>query len=279
MTTGFIHPGSMGASLAAACRGETAWASAGRSAATARRADTAGMVDVGDLDGLVARCDVIVSICPPAAALDVAAAVAERGFTGVYVDANAIAPDTARRVGARFDRFVDGGVIGPPAHRAGTTRLYLSGEEAAPVAALWDGSALDARVVAGGAGAASALKMAYAAWTKGTSALLYAVMALAETEGVGEALVAEWALSQPALESRARDSAASVASKAWRWVGEMEEIASTFEGAGLPPGFHAAAADVYRRLAGLKDAPAPALDQVVTAVADPAHDAPAAEPA
>jgi hypothetical protein len=98
--------------------------------------------------------------------------------------------------------------------------------------------------------------MAYAAWTKGTSALLLAVNALAEHEAVGVALDAEWAISQPGLADRSRTTAASVAGKAWRFAGEMDEIAQTFGDADLPDGFHRAAADVYRRLAGFKDSPA-----------------------
>ncbi|MEO7371606.1 MAG: hypothetical protein ABIZ69_12120, partial [Ilumatobacteraceae bacterium] len=175
MATGFLHPGAMGASLAAACRGDRLWCSDGRSDATRRRASAAGLQDVGSLESLVARADVIVSVCPPASAIDVAGDVAVAGFTGVYVDVNAVSPATARSIGANFDRYVDGGVVGPPVKAAGSTRLYLAGQEAADVAELWGASALETRVVDGGAGAASAVKMCFAAWTKGTAALLLAI--------------------------------------------------------------------------------------------------------
>lgn len=267
VTTGFVHPGSMGASLAAACRDESVWASSGRSGATARRAADAGLRDVSTLGALAEQCDVIVSICPPDAAVDVAAAVAGSGFGGIYVDANAIAPETTRRVAAMFGRFVDGAVVGPPAHRAGTTRLYLSGGEAGSVAARWEASVVDARVIGDGPASASALKMAYAGWTKGTTALLLATVALAEAEGVSSALFAEWAMSQPDLAERARHSAAAAGPKAWRWVGEMREIAATFGSNDLPAGFHAAAADIYARLAGLDGAGADVtLDDVIAAL-------------
>ena len=109
----------------------------------------------------------------------------------------------------------------------------------------------------GEVGAASAIKMAYAAWTKGSSALLIAVRALAIREGVDGALRAEWERSQPGLGARSESAVAGNAKKAWRFVGEMEEIAATFAAAGLPPGFHEACATVYGRLGRYKDAPTP----------------------
>ncbi len=251
MTVGILHPGAMGSAVASCITGRVAWASAGRSPATVARA--AGLHDAGTIASLVPRCDVIVSLCPPEHAEAVATAVAGAGFAGTFVDANAIAPATARRIAARFDVFVDGGVIGPPPHRAGTTRLYLSGEAALAVAELFDGSYLEARVVPGGPGAASALKAAYAGWTKGSAALLLAVRAFADAEGVGQELLAEWELSQPGLADRAELAATGTAPKAWRFAGEMREIALAMAADGLPTGFHDASADIYARLADLRD--------------------------
>jgi 3-hydroxyisobutyrate dehydrogenase-like beta-hydroxyacid dehydrogenase len=210
---------------------------------------------------LVRRADVILSICPPHAALDVGRAVADQGFRGIYVDANAVAPGTARDIATLVEAagatFVDGGIIGPPPERAGTTRLYLAGRAAPRVAAAFAGSSLEAIVLDGPPGAASALKMAYAAWTKGSAALLMAVRALATAEGVDDALVREWARSLPELPARSEAAVRGNARKAWRFVGEMEEIAATFGAAGLPDGFHRAAAVVYERLAGYKDSGEP----------------------
>lgn len=251
-TVGVLHPGAMGVTIAATCGADVVWAGEGRSPATAARAAGAGLIDVGTLDALVERSDVIVSVCPPESALHVADRVAAAGFAGVYLDANAVAPETARRISERFDRFVDGGIVGPPALRPGTTRMYLSGEHAGELAALWAGSALDARVIGTAPGAASALKMAYATWTKISTALLLDVRALARAEGVEDALIAEWALSQPGTAERSEASAASVGAKAWRFAGEMREIAATFEAAGLPGGFGTAAAETYGRLASLQ---------------------------
>jgi 3-hydroxyisobutyrate dehydrogenase-like beta-hydroxyacid dehydrogenase len=176
------------------------------------------------------------------------------GFPGLFVDANAISPGTAGQVRTIVERagasYVDGGIIGlPPAGRPGYTRLYLSGPRAGEVADLFTGTALDARVidVTPGSVAASAVKMAYAGWTKGTAALILAVRALARAEGVEDALLAEWALSQPDLAGRSAGAAQSAAAKGWRWTGEMTEIAASMAAAGLPDGFHLAAADIFRR--------------------------------
>ena len=194
------------------------------------------------------NCGSCVSVCPPDAAAVVAGRVSSAGFDGMYVDANAIAPATARAIGKGFDRFVDGGIIGPPAVQAGTTRLYLSGDEADVVATLWDDTDVDARVVDAGAGAASALKMAYAAWTKVSAALLLDVRAFARAEGIEAALLDEWAISQPGTAERSEATASGVGPKAWRFAGEMEEIAAAFGAAGLPDGFALGAEALYRRL-------------------------------
>jgi 3-hydroxyisobutyrate dehydrogenase-like beta-hydroxyacid dehydrogenase len=212
------------------------------------------MTEVDSLAELVERSHTIVSVCPPASAVAVAESVGALGFTGIYLDANAVAPATARSIGERFDRFVDGGVVGPPARTAGSTRLYLSGPEADDVAALWNGSVVEARIVSADPGAASAVKMCFAAWTKGTAALLFNIRALGFAEGVNDALLAEWATSLPNLTAQSESSARNVGPKAWRFEGEMHEIGNTFAAHDLPDGFARAAADVYRRLADCKDA-------------------------
>jgi len=264
---GFLHPGAMGVALAAACSGERCWASEGRSAATWKRAESIEMLAHESVEALAAHCKTLISVCPPGAAEDVAAAVAKAGFDGIYVDANAIAPATARRIGERFEHFVDAGIIGPPPSVAGTTRLYLSGADAGEVAGLWTDSPLEVRVIEGGAGAASAIKVCFAAWTKGSSALLLVIRALAEGEGVTEALVQEWATSMPDLIPRAERTAAGVSPKAWRFAGEMEEIAVALEAHGLPSGFHLAAAELYRSLSEFKDrSPGPDLREVLAAL-------------
>ena len=232
-TVGLLHPGEMGAAVGACVNGEVIWASEGRSEATQTRA--ASLRDAGTIAALTGASDVILSICPPHAALDVARACA--GFTGIYVDANAISPQRAREVAALQPRFVDGGIVGGPPVEPGTT-LYLSGDEAGTVAALFAGSPLATRIVAN----ASAVKMAYAAWSKGTTALLLAIRDVAAANGVED----EWRLAAPELAASLPRAEAAKAKKGWRWIGEMEEIADTFAAAGRPAGFHRAAAEVYR---------------------------------
>lgn len=264
---GFLHPGQMGSAMARQVDADARWCPAGRSPQTESRAQANGLTAVATLAELVATSDVIVSICPPDSADVVAGEVAELGFDGIYCDANAIAPALARSIGSRFENYVDGGVVGPPPTRPGAARLYLSGGRADEIAALWEGSNLEPVVLGDEPGAASALKMTYAAWTKGSSALLLAIQAVARAEGVDGALIAEWERSQPALVDRADGARRGVTPKAWRFAGEMQEIAATFSSAGLPDGFHAAAADVYRRLADFKNAdPAPDVDAVLAAL-------------
>lgn len=277
-TIALLHPGNMGATIGAAAATSGArvvWVSRERSKATQERARQAGLVDVKNLAAAIRESDVILSVCPPHAALEVARSVAEQKFSGIYVDANAVSRATAERIGEIVTKagasFVDGGIIGSPVKRAGTTRLYLSGARAPEVAGLFSASMLDARAIGEKPGAASALKMAYAAWSKCTDALVLAVCALAATEGVDKALLEEWAISQPDLERRCIQAAAVAAPKAWRYVGEMREIAATFEAAGLPTGFHNAAAEICERLVPFKDRtdPAPTVAAVVDALSAP----------
>ena len=235
----------MGSAVGAALRAnghDVLWASSGRSEETARRALEADLRDVASVEALLAEAEVVLSVVPPHAAVAVAAPAG--GFDGVYVDANAISPATLR--GLAPPRLVDGGIVGPPPRRAGTTRLYLSGEGAGAVADLFAGSTVEARIVDGGIGAASALKMTYAAWSKGTAAMVIAIRAVARANGVEEALLAEWGESVPELLERLPQAERSAHAKAWRWTGEMEEIADTFAAAEQPEGFHRAAAQVFR---------------------------------
>ena len=270
---GVLHPGEMGAAIGSVLhsRGhEVLWASSGRGLETAERAGRAGLADAGTVLELTSRSDVVVSVCPPHAAREIARAAA--GFRGLYVDANAISPETARGVCAIVEasgaRYVDGGIVGPPPSESVSTRLYLSGRDAGDVADLFDGTTVAAHIVSDQVGAASALKMAYAAWTKGTAALLLAIRAVARDEDVEPALLDEWRESLPDLPDRSSRAARSAVAKGWRWVGEMEEIASTFVAAGLPGGFHEAAADVFRRSPRVPDLDgARALDAVLSQLA------------
>jgi 3-hydroxyisobutyrate dehydrogenase-like beta-hydroxyacid dehydrogenase len=243
-----LHPGEMGAAVGAALVDvgvDAVWLAAGRSADTSHRATAAGMHTVADLRG----CDLVLSVCPPGAAVEVAQDVVRQGFSGLYVDANAVSPATAAEVAAIVTggaaAYVDGGIIGPPPQEPGTTRLYLSGERAADVAAILHESRLEPVVLDAGPFAASATKMTYAAWTKVSAALLLATRDAARALDVEDVLRAEWETSQPDLADRLRAAERSAVTKGWRWEAEMREIARTFGEAGLPPGLGAAAAEVF----------------------------------
>ncbi len=271
-----LHPGAMGASLGGALvdAGHTVrWVSEGRSDATRSRAEATGLHETSDLGAATDGADVVISVCPPGRALDVATAVAATGFGGLYADVNAVAPATMRQVAEVALRGgsspVDGGIVGPPAHRPGTTRLFLSGDRAGEVAELFDGSPLETVVVEGAIGAASATKVAYAAWTKGSSALLLAVAAFAQAEGVTETLRTEWARSQPDLADRLALVAAGTGPKAWRFADELADSGRAFADAGLPDGFGAGASEIYERLAPLRDRTDLTVDDVLALLLDP----------
>ena len=249
-TVGLLHPGEMGAAIGAALRATShrvVWASAGRSAATRQRAADAGLEDLREIAAVCAASDVILSVVPPGEATAVAATVG--GFDGIYVDANAISPSTADRVSAIIcaagASCVDGGIIGNPPVALGDVRLYVSGPEAEAVVALFTGTVVDARVAGPDIGDASAVKVAYAGWTKGTTALLLTLREYATRAGVDAVLLKEWSESQPALIAQLPAAANAAERKGWRWIAEMHEIAGALDGLGLPSGFHEAAADVY----------------------------------
>ena len=274
---GFLHPGDMGISIAASAQNagnEIYWASEGRSPDTQARAEKYGLRDAHTLAKLCAECAIIVSVCPPHAAEEVAQQVLAAGFGGMYLDANAIAPQRAERIGAAMAAasvsFVDGGIIGGPAWTPGSTWLYLAGPQAEQIATCFAAGPLETQVLGAEIGRASALKMCFAAYTKGTTALLCAILATAEDLGVRQDLEQHWQRDDPQFADEVEQRVRRVTAKAWRFAGEMDEIASTFRAAGLPGEFHAAAASVYRRLDDFKAArTTPALEDVLAALLRP----------
>jgi len=266
MKIAVLNPGSMGISVAAALKStqqDVHWLNKGRSKATIDRTRKLNLLELNALEQL-ADMDGIISVCPPHAAEDVAKQVKSTGFGGLYLDANAIAPETALRVAQIIGAgYVDGGIVGPPADNPGTTRLYLSGSSRGQVKAWFESSLLEPICLDDNPGSASSLKMCYAAYTKGVSALILAVRALAKERNVEQALLDEWKLSQPELPRRSEMIARGTAPKAWRYSGEMREIANTFSASNLPDGFHHAAAEVYERMSVLKDEPDISLERVL----------------
>jgi len=271
---GILHPGAMGTSVAATAQNgghEIWWVPEGRSRATRDRAGELGFRPAASPGELAECCQVVLSVCPPHAAEDVARSMVAAGFTGLFVDANAISPRRTGQIGARLARdgvdFVDGGIIGTPAWERGTTRLYLTGPRARDAARLFAAGPLEAVCLEGEVGRASALKMCYAANSKGTRALLLAVLGAADALGVREELLAQWEHDRPGLPAEICRKVLGTTPRAWRWVGEMEEIAATFAEAGLPEGFHTASGRIYQKLAEFRHSRGePTLEEVLRAL-------------
>ncbi len=271
-TIAIISPGNMGHAVGRLLvrRGfDVVTSLAGRSARTRGLAAQAGIRDLGSVNALVAQTDLVLSILPPAAAVaaaqEVAAAMTASGVTPPYADCNAIAPATTARIAeliqAAGAAYIDAGIVGgPPADGTGP-RLYASGPAAHLLAPL-QGGGLVVRHLGGAIGRASALKMCYAAVTKGTAALHFAQLAAASRLGIGEALGAELAESQAATYARMRRALPRLPAKAPRWIEEMRQIAATFEAVGVPGDFHRGAAALYELLSAtpFADEPEEAVD-------------------
>ncbi len=266
---GIVHPGQMGIVVAVSARNsgnEVFWASENRSASTQKRASEAGLRDAQTLGELCRLCPVIVSVCPPEFAEEIAEQVARQSYQGTFIDANAISPERAQRMARRLEeggaRFVDGGIIGPPSTTRNRTWLCLSGDHAASVAPYFSAGPVEIEVLAGGIGRASALKMCFAAYSKGSVALACAVLAAAQQLNVFDDLKRQWARGGPSLSDLEREISRA-APKAWRYIGEMREIAATLQSAGLPPDFHQAAGEIFRRLEDFKGSEGPGLKDVL----------------
>ncbi|MEV7082406.1 DUF1932 domain-containing protein [Streptomyces sp. NPDC093516] len=259
-TVGILHPGSMGAAIAACAATNAAtvvWCSAGRSAASTERADQFGLTPVATLAELLDRSDIVISLCPPAAAEDLAHDVAGHRFEGVYLEANAINPERTTRIAGLLEpaaTVVDGGVVGSPPVRGKTLVLYLSGPAAATerIEALFAGTAVKTKALGTELGKASALKLAYTSFQKTSRVLVALAVGMAREHGVDQELIE--------VASRRTDSylsepqyVAKTAARAWRWGPELEEAADALEAAGLPPEMLRAAATTLARWNDAKD--------------------------
>jgi 3-hydroxyisobutyrate dehydrogenase-like beta-hydroxyacid dehydrogenase len=278
VTIGVLHPGEMGAAIAAEARRRGArvlWYPVGRSQATHERARRAGLQPVEDLTELLGTCEIVFSICPPAAVQQVAAQVVQHGFKGLYVEANATSPQRAIRIADRMIEsgayFLDAAIFGPPP-QADTTAcgLYVAGTPAAieTVAILFEGSAVQVVRLDGGIGAASALKMAYSSYQKSTRVLAAIAHALAARYGVTPHLIAEarHAAGSPLAEPEQLPSAAA---RAWRWTPELHEIADALEAEDLPATLALAAANLLFRWHDDKDDWSLTIDEVLAQLAEP----------
>ncbi|MEU5053542.1 DUF1932 domain-containing protein [Streptomyces sp. NPDC021096] len=260
-TVGILHPGSMGAAVAACAATNAAsivWCEAGRSPASAARAAQFGLTAVATLPELADRSDIVISLCPPAAAEDVARDVAGHGFAGVYVEANAINPERAARIAGVLEptaTVVDGGVVGSPPVRGKTPTLYLSGPTAATtqVEKLFVGTAVRTKTLGIEVGQASALKLAYASFQKTSRVLVALAIGLAREHGVDQELI-EVASRRGGSYLSEPEYIAKTAVRAWRWGPELEEAADMLAAAGLPPEMLRAAASTLARWNDAKDA-------------------------
>lgn len=271
---GILHPGEMGTALAASAMNSglnVYWCQEGRSDASRARANNLGLKTVDTLAELCHSCEILVSVCPPHAAAAQADAVIACGFQGLYADVNAVSPATVRQIGMRMAEagihFVDGGIIGLPPTQPGTTWLYLSGTEAALVAACFAGGPLETSILGDDIGQASGLKMCFAANSKGTAALHTAILGAAQALGVRDALERQWDVYNPGFTAKSNARIRQVARKSWRFVGEMEEIAATLDDCGMPPDFHLGAAKIYARQEQFKDiGEDPPIEDILAAV-------------
>ncbi|MEU9471261.1 DUF1932 domain-containing protein [Streptomyces avermitilis] len=259
-TVGILHPGSMGAAVAACAAANASavlWCEAGRSPASAARAAQFGLTPMATLAELLDRSEIVISLCPPAAAEDLARDVAGHHFAGVYVEANAINPERAVRITELLEpaaTVVDGGVVGSPPVRGKTPVLYLSGPAAATarIEALFAGTAVKMATLGTEIGKASALKLSYASFQKTSRVLVALAVGMAREHGVDQELIE--------VASRRTDSylsepqyVAKTAARAWRWGPELEEAADALAAAGLPPEMLRAAASTLARWNDVKD--------------------------
>jgi 3-hydroxyisobutyrate dehydrogenase-like beta-hydroxyacid dehydrogenase len=274
---GILHPGQMGSVVAAAAQSQgndVYWASQGRSRASAQRAAELNLKDANTVPELCATCDVIATVCPPEFADATADQVLSFGFRGMFIDANAIAPERIRAMDRRMTAagvcFVDAGIIGLATMVPGKVWMLFSGCDAAQAAQFFSGGPIQTEVLDDKAGSASALKLCYSAYNKGSIALLCATMATAESLGVREALERQWARSAGGSASGSKPdpyrALPQSAAKAWRFAPEMLEIAGTFEAAGMPPEFHRGAAAVYEMLREFKDVPNLQIETILQAL-------------
>jgi len=256
---GITSPGDMGQGVAMCIKAlgfNVCMATEGRSARTRALGEKAGLTDCKTLDKLVETCDMVLSVLDPGAAVTnanaIAAACKKTGRKIVFVECNAIAPQTMHEITAIMTgvgcTVVDAGIIGPPPRNNAKQRFYVSGPHASLMNRI-NSPQINVRVAGEKIGDASAVKMCYAALTKGSIALGTELLIAARKLGVDQALEAEFTSSQAQLHQSVLSRAAGMPFKAYRWVPEMNEIAKTFEGTGMTPRILQGAADLYAQIA------------------------------
>ena len=257
-TIAILSPGSMGSAVGQVLRDsgyDVVTNLDGRSERTRALAEQAGFRAVSGIDGIVEEADLVMSILVPSEAISVAreaaAAMKRTGASPAYADCNAVSPDTARELGGIIEaaggRFIDAGIIGGPPGSGSPPRFYASGPHEAVIGEL-DGKGIIVPLLGGDVGRASAIKMCYASLTKGVSALQTAALVAAYRLGLSSELESEMSSSQANVLAQMQ-SVIGLPGKAFRWVGEMEEIAATFESVDVTGNFHHGAAEIFRMVA------------------------------
>ena len=271
---GVIAQGTMGSGVGRRLResgAEVRTLLSGRSPASAERARVAGMVAAANEHELLSGADFFLSILPPGEAEPLARRLAPTlaalDRKPVYIDCNAVSPQTAVRIGEVIAptgaHFVDAGIIGgPPQPGKKGPSIYASGEHVRDALPLRDWS-IDLRAIDGPIGAASGVKMSYAGITKGTTAIAAAMLLGAARFGCAEALIAELSDSQPQMLARMRASIPGMYDKAYRWVDEMEEISDFLEQNPPSHDIYAAVARLYDYLAAAHAEAPPGSDNAV----------------
>ncbi len=256
---GVMSPGDMGQAVAQQLKTKgftVCTALDQRSARSKALAQQAGLADVGSIARLTERCEVILSIMNPGAALDFATAAAQAlsatRRSPLFVDCNAIAPGTMQAINAKITaaggRCVDASIIGPPPRGAAKTWLYVSGAEARELEQLATPQ-ITVRVLSDRLGDASAIKMCYGAMNKGMIAMVLELLIAARRLGVDAALEAQLKETHRDIYDRIIGALPVMPPKAYRWVPEMLQIAQTFESAGMTPRMFQGAADMYEFIA------------------------------
>ncbi len=257
-TVGLLSPGDMGSNVGRALQEdglEVITSLDGRSERTKELARIAGIGDVGSLEELVERSDILLSILVPEAAVGVARDVADiisaSGKPLPFADCNPVAPATAYEMAEIIEssggKYIDAGIIGSPPGRGEPPRFYASGPHEDILAQL-DGRGISVPTMGGDVGRASAIKMCYASLSKGTASLHASALIAAENLEIIDDFLSELEFSQQGV-LNGMQGVNGLGAKAFRWIEEMEQISATFGAAGATPLMHKGAADTFRLVA------------------------------
>ena len=227
----------------------------GRSQRTKNLAEVAGLRQVATLEDMVIQADLVLSIMVPSKAMSFVREISphfESSKTPTYfADCNAVSPQSALAMAEVINqaggKFIDGGIIGTAPTKGDTPRFYVSGPDASVVMEL-DGRGIIVKAIGNKVGQASGIKMCYAALTKGTNTLHVALLTAASRMGLTDDLRKEFEFSQKSHLAAMEKGISRLPANAHRWIGEMEEIAATFENLGVTPNFHKGAAEIYKML-------------------------------